>query len=97
MATYDINSHYDISIMEHEFNYFSSDEWQDYIEFAKLPEQKKSFSFTDVGLLIQASRCAGRGNKLSPKQLMIILSLVERIEELKKDDDRSQVSAELMP
>jgi len=96
MAKYDINDPYDISMMESLFSGITENEWEAYIAFAKLPEHKKSFSFDNVGMLLQASRKAGRGNKLTAKQLQHILSLIDKIEELKSDDARNDTTNELI-
>ena len=95
MSNYDINNPSDIGIMEHDFSCIKAEEWEAFIEFAQLPEHKHTFSFKNIGMLRTALKKVGMAKFLSPKQLKIILSIVEKIEELKADDDRSDETAEL--
>lgn len=95
MAKYNINDPDDIKIMEYDFGDISADSWDEYIEFAKSDVHKKSFSFSDVGLLIQGAKLCGRPKRLSPKQLNYLLSLVDRIETLKQDDAKDAKIKEL--
>jgi exodeoxyribonuclease V alpha subunit len=95
MSDYDANNPTHIDIMEHEFNCIKAEEWEAFIEIAQLPEHKHTFSFNNIGMLNTALKKVGVAKFLSPKQLRIILSIVEKIEELKADDYRSEETAEL--
>lgn len=47
MAKYDINDPTDISIMEYKFSDYTYEDWNNYIEFAKLPAHKNTFRYGD--------------------------------------------------
>ena len=92
MSEYDINSPTGIGIMEHTFNCITAEEWEQYIEFTQLPEHQKSFSFKNTGMLRTALKHEGRAHHLSPKQLSIILSIVDKIDDLQEDAEREDAS-----
>jgi hypothetical protein len=76
MPQYDINDPTDLDIMRGHFNMISVDEWDEYIELA----EEKNLGYKNINILKSAQRKAGIAKYLSPKVLMWILSLVERLD-----------------
>ena len=76
MPTYDINDPTDLDILRGHFNMVSADEWDEYIEIA----EERSIGYKNVNILKTAQRKAGIAKYLSPKVLLWIMSLVERLD-----------------
>lgn len=76
MPTYDINDPTDLDIIRGQFNMISADEWDEYIELA----EEQSIGYKNVNILKTAQRKAGIAKYLSPKVLVWILSLVDRLD-----------------
>lgn len=76
MPTYDINDPTDLDIIRGQFNMISADEWDEYIEMA----EERSIGYKNVNILKTAQRKAGIAKYLSPKVLVWILSLVDRLD-----------------
>ena len=76
MPTYDINDPTDLDIIRGQFNMISADEWDEYIELA----EEKSIGYKNVNILKTAQRKAGIAKYLSPKVLVWILALVDRLD-----------------
>jgi hypothetical protein len=76
MPTYDINDPTDLDIIRGQFNMISADEWDEYIEIA----EEKNMGYKNINILKTAQRKAGIAKYLSPKVLVWILSLVDRID-----------------
>ncbi len=77
MPIYDINDPTDLDIVRGQFNMLSADEWEEYIEIA----EERNMGYKNINILKTAQRKAGIGKYLSPKVLVWILSLVDRIDE----------------
>ena len=91
MAKYDINDPYVIDIMKSNFDDYDADDWENYLVIAK----EKKFGFDKVGILMNAKKNTRRGKNLSPKQLVSILSIVDRIDEMLEDDEKNEKATEL--
>ena len=91
MAKYDINDPYDIDEMSAIFDDYSSDDRENYIEIAK----EKKLGFDRIGTLLNAKKFVRYSKKLSAKQILVILSLVEKIDEMLADDEKSEKAIEL--
>jgi len=76
MPTYDINDPTDLDIVRGQFNMISADEWDEYIELA----EERSIGYKNVNILKTAQRKAGIAKYLSPKVLVWILNLVDRLD-----------------
>ena len=76
MPTYDINDPTDLDIIRGQFNMISADEWDEYIEIA----EEKNMGYKNINILKTAQRKAGIAKYLSPKVLVWILSLVDRLD-----------------
>ena len=76
MPTYDINDPTDLDIMRGHFNMISADEWDEYIEIA----EERNLGYKNINILKTAQRKAGIAKYLSPKVLVWMLSLVERLD-----------------
>lgn len=76
MPSYDLNDPTDLDIIRGQFNMISADEWDEYIEIA----EERNLSYKNINILKTAQRKAGIAKYLSPKVLLWILSLVEKLD-----------------
>lgn len=90
MAKYDLNDPYDIDRLKFDFDNYSSEDWEEYIEYAK----EKRLGYDKVGVLIAANR-DGRSRRHTNKQKMFALSLVEMLDALKDDEVKNEKANEL--
>ena len=81
MPEYDLQDPTDLDIMRGQFNMYTSDDWQEYIEEA----EARGIGYKNINILKTAQRKAGIAKYLSPKVINWILSLVERL-----DDDEEE-------
>lgn len=77
MPNYDLNDPTDLDIMRGQFNMYSADDWQEYIEHA----EAINMSYKNINILKTAQRKAGIAKYLSPKVINWILSVVEQLDE----------------
>jgi exodeoxyribonuclease V alpha subunit len=85
MAKYDINDPYDVELINAEFDGYSEEDWDSYIELAK----EKKFSFKSLDILKTARKKARLSKYLSSKQMAIMLTLVEQLDEMEADDEKN--------
>ena len=83
MAKYDINDSTDLDIMRGQFDMYSVEDWDEYIELAT--EQKMGYK--NINILKTASRKAGISKYLSPKVILWILNLVDQIDSYDEDEE----------
>jgi len=76
MATYDLNDPTDVDIMRGQFNMYSADDWQEYIEEA----EDRQIGYKNINILKSAQRKAGIAKYLSPKVIKWVLSLVDQLD-----------------
>ncbi len=76
MPEYDLQDPTDLDIMRGQFNMYTADEWQDYIDEAEL----RGMGYKNINILKTAQRKAGIAKYLSPKVINWILSLVEQLD-----------------
>jgi len=81
MAEYDINDPTDLDIMKGSFNMYTADDWEEYIVEA----EARNFGYKNVKILKTAQKKAGIAKYLSPKVILWVLNLVERL-----DDDEEE-------
>ncbi len=77
MAEYDLQNPYDLAIMNSEFDMFSADDWEEYIEHA----EDFKMSYKCINALKSAQKKAGISKYVSPKMVRWVLTLVEEIDE----------------
>lgn len=77
MARYDINDPTDLDILRAQFDIISASEWDEYIEIA----EERSIGYKNINILKNASRKSGMSKFLSPKVLLWVSNLVERLDE----------------
>lgn len=85
MAKYDINDPYDVEMINAEFDGYSEEDWDAYIEKAK----EKKFAFKSIDILKTARKKTRLSKYLSSKQMVIMLSLVEQLDDMQADDDKN--------
>ena len=85
MAEYDLQSPYDLDIMHSEFNMFSADDWEEYIEYA----QENRMSYKNIDALKSAQKKAGIAKYTSNKMIRWVLSLVEEIDQKKEEAEQA--------
>ena len=83
MPKYDINDPTDLDIMRAQFDMYTREEWDEYIELA----EEKKLGYKNVNMLKSASRKAGIAKYLSPKVIAWVLSLVDRMEEISDEEE----------
>lgn len=76
MPTYDLNDPTDLDIMRGQFNMYTADDWEEYIELA----EERGIGYKNINMLKTAQRKAGIAKYLSPKVINWILSIVERLD-----------------
>ena len=76
MPTYDINDSTDLDILRGQFNMYTADDWQEYIDEA----EERAIGYKNVNILKSAQRMAGIAKYLSPKVLQWVLSLVDQLD-----------------
>lgn len=76
MPTYDLNDPTDLDIMRAQFNMYTADDWEEYIEEA----EERGIGYKNINMLKTAQRKAGIAKYLSPKVINWILSIVERLD-----------------
>jgi len=76
MSTFDINDPTDVDILRGQFDRITADEWDEYIALA----EARNLGYKNVNILKTALRKAGIAKYLSPKVLVWIISLVDRLE-----------------
>lgn len=76
MPTYDINDPTDLDILRGQFNMYTGDDWQEYIDEAEV----RAIGYKNVNILKSVQRKAGIAKYLSPKVLQWVLSLVDQLD-----------------
>ena len=76
MTKYDINDPTDLDIMRGQFDMYTADDWQEYIDLA----EERGMGYKNINILKTAQRKAGIAKYLSPKVINWILSLVEQLD-----------------
>ncbi len=77
MTKYDLQDPTDIDIMRGQFNMYSADDWQEYIDLA----EETGMSYKNVNILKTAQRKAGIAKFLSIKMVNWVLSLVDQLDD----------------
>jgi len=77
MPEYDLQDPTDQDIMRGQFNMYSPEDWQEYIDEA----EARSIGYKNIKILKTAQKKAGIAKYLSIKVINWVLSLVERLDE----------------
>ncbi|MBT8218834.1 MAG: hypothetical protein KJP00_03370 [Bacteroidia bacterium] len=83
MPEYDINDPTDLDIMRGQFDIISHDEWEEYVELA----EERNLGYKNINILKTGARKAGISKYLSPKVILWILNLIEKLDEEEDDDE----------
>ncbi|MBZ9628160.1 AAA family ATPase [Psychroflexus sp. CAK1W] len=92
MANYDINDPYDLDIMRADFDAYSVEEWDEYIELAK----EKKLGFKNIGALMDAKKKAGISKYFGDRMIRWVLNLVEQLDQSAEDDEKDEKTSELL-
>lgn len=76
MPEYDINDPTDLDILRGQFNMYTADDWQEYIDQA----EERAIGYKNINILKSVQRKAGIAKYLSPKVLQWVLSLVDQLD-----------------
>jgi hypothetical protein len=76
LTKYDLQDPTDLDIMRGQFNMYTADEWQEYIELA----EERGMGYKNINILNTAQRKAGIAKYLSPKVINWILSIVDQLD-----------------
>ena len=77
---YDLSDPTDLDVLKADFEAFSSEEWQEMIDFSLLPENKKILSYDERGCLMVARKKAVYKSYPSYKQMIWALQIADKIE-----------------
>ena len=80
---YDLSDPTDLEVLKSDFEFYSADEWQEFIDWSLLPENKKQPSFEERGCLMAARKKALYNSHPSSKQMVWALKIADKIEEVK--------------
>lgn len=80
---YDLSDPTDLQMINAEFENYSPEEWQEFIDFSLLPENKKIVSYDERGILMQMRKKALYKGYPTPKQIVWALNVIDKIEEAK--------------
>ena len=87
MAKFDLQDPTDLDIMRGQFNMYTADEWQEYIELA----EERQIGYKTISMLKSVQRKAGVAKFLSPKVIDWALRVVDQLDEPVVDDEDSSV------
>jgi len=76
LPKYNLQDPTDLDIMRGQFNMYTADDWQEYIEVA----EERNIGYKNVKILKTAQRKAGIAKYLSPKVINWVLNLVEELD-----------------
>lgn len=76
MTEYDLQSPYDLAIMNSEFDMLTADDWEEYAEHA----ERFNMSYKSINALKSAMKKAGISKYVSSKMVRWCVSLVEEID-----------------
>lgn len=76
MPEYDLQDPTDQDILRANFNMYTADEWQEYIDLA----EQENIGYKNINILKTAQRKAGIAKYLSIKVIHWVLSLVDRLD-----------------
>ena len=76
MPDYDLQDPTDLDIMRGQFDMYTADDWQEYIDLA----EEEGMGYKNMNILKTAQRKAGISKFLSPKVVNWVLSLVEQLD-----------------
>ncbi|HOY12915.1 MAG TPA: hypothetical protein PLY70_07225 [Saprospiraceae bacterium] len=76
MPTYDLQDPTDVDILRANFDIISRSEWDEYITLA----EERNIGYKNINILKTAERKAGISKFLSPKVILWVMNLVERLD-----------------
>jgi len=76
MSKYDLNDPTDVDIMKAQFDMYTAEEWEEFIELA----EEDKMGYKNINILKTASRKAGMSKYLSVKVINWVMSLVDKLE-----------------
>ena len=83
MPAYELNDPTDLDIMRGQFNMYTADDWEEYIELA----EERSIGYKNVNILKSAQRKAGIAKYLSAKVINWVLNLVDQLDSYDDDEE----------
>lgn len=81
---FDLSDPTDLEMLNAEFESYSPEDWQEYIDFTLEPDNKKIVSYDERGVLMQMRKKALYKGYPSPKQILWALKIIDKIEEAKE-------------
>ena len=81
---YDLSDPTDLEMLKSDFEVYSADEWQEFIDFSLDEANKKKISYDERGCLMTARKKALYHSHPSAKQMVWALKIADKIEELRK-------------
>lgn len=81
---YDLSDPTDLEVLKSDFEMYSADDWQEFIDFSLEAGNKRQFSYDERGCLMIARKKALYNNYPSYKQMIWALQIADKIEKLKE-------------
>lgn len=83
MPKYDLQDPTDLAIMQNDFDCYSHEDWDEYIQWA----EDENMSYKSVNALKSAQKKAGMSKFLSAKMINWILNIVETLEAKNENEE----------
>jgi exodeoxyribonuclease V alpha subunit len=81
---YDLSDPTDLEMLKSDFEMYSANEWQEFIEFSLADGNKRKISYEERGCLMTARKKASYHGHPTAKQMIWALKIAEKIEEMRK-------------
>lgn len=82
---YDLSDPTDLEMLKSDFEIYSADEWQEFIDFSLQDGNKRKLSYEERGCLMTARKKASYNNHPTSKQMVWALKIADKIETMQKE------------
>jgi hypothetical protein len=82
---FDLSDPTDLAMLNAEFESFTPEDWQEYIDLSLEPGYKRTLSYDERGCLMAVRKRALYGGYPSPKQILWALNIIDKIEAAKEN------------
>jgi exodeoxyribonuclease V alpha subunit len=87
---YDLQDPTDLEILKSDFDMYDADDWQEMIDWSLSGGKKRSLSYDERGILMQARKKALYNNYPTPKQMVWALKIADKLESMKKQSEEEE-------
>lgn len=82
---FDLSDPTDLAMLNAEFESYTPEDWQEYIDYTLQPGNKRKISYDERGCLMTMRKKALYGGYPSPRQILWALKIIDKIEEKKEE------------